>query len=58
MSMLGKLSRLARSPQARAQAQRLAGKARQVASDPRRRAQLESAKRRFGGRRGGPGAAA
>ncbi len=57
--MLRKLTHLAKSPEARAQAQRLAGKARQLANDPKRREQMESARRRFGQRRGGgPGAAA
>jgi hypothetical protein len=54
MSMLKKLTDYAKSPEARAEAQKLAEKAKQFANDPKRREQIEAAKRKFQQKRDGP----
>jgi hypothetical protein len=51
MSMLKKLTDYAKSPEARAEAQKLADKAKEFANDPKRREQIEAAKRRFAQKR-------
>ena len=53
MSMLKKLADYAKSPEARAEAQKLAEKAKEFANDPKRREQIEAAKRRFTQKRDG-----
>jgi hypothetical protein len=52
MPMLKKLTDYAKSPEARAEAQKLAEKAKQFANDPKRREQIEAAKRKFTQKRG------
>lgn len=52
--MLKKLTDYAKSPEARAEAEKLAEKAKQFANDPKRREQIEAAKRKFQQKRGGP----
>ena len=63
MSMLKKLTDYAKSPEARAEAQKLADKAKAFANDPKRREEIEAVKRKFAQKRdghggGGPKAAA
>jgi hypothetical protein len=62
MSMLKKLTDYAKSPEARAEAQKLADKAKAFANDPKRREELEAIKRKFAQKRdghdGGPKTAA
>ena len=51
--MLKKLTDYAKSPEARAEAQKLAEKAKEFANDPKRREQIEAARRRFTQKRDG-----
>ena len=51
--MLKKLTDYAKSPEARSEAQKLAEKAKEFANDPKRREQIEAARRRFTQKRDG-----
>lgn len=53
MPMLKKLTDYAKSPEARAKAQQLADKAKEFTNDPKRREQIDAAKRKLTQKRGG-----
>ncbi|MGY1617481.1 hypothetical protein ACI797_12145 [Geodermatophilus sp. SYSU D00691] len=52
-SMFDKVSQFARSPKGQQVIREFAGKAQQFAKDPKNRARIEDARRRFSGGRGG-----
>ena len=54
-SMLDKLAQFARSPKGQQVIRQVTTKAQQFASDPKNRAKIEDARRRFMGGRGGSG---
>jgi len=54
-SMFDKISQFAKSPRGQQVIRDVAGKAQQFSKDPKNRARIEDARRRFGGGRGGRG---